>query len=159
MATGDQTLAFANRCTAKIAGSSGTPAAFAFAVMKDIEITWSADHVPVFGFGSIRRQGVAKHQQKVQVKVGSMKFNPAITSSVAWWSYITGPTNGGATNEDTNSVKLFDVDGYFTFEDGQVLHGTVYSVFFPNLSFKGSEGQWVKLDVTGEGSYVTWAAS
>jgi len=157
MATGDQSVCFANRGTVKIAGASGTPAALYFAVVKDVELTVSADHVPLYGWNSTFRVAVAKHQQKVQVKVGSMKFNPAISSSVAWWSYITNPTSGGATNEDTNTVKLFTIDANFVFEDGQILHGTVYNVYFPNLPFRASEGQWMKLDVSGEGASVLWA--
>lgn len=159
MAAGDQTVAFANRGTVKIAGVGGTPAAQYFAVVKDVELTVSADHVPLFGWGSIRRVAVAKHQEKVSIKVGSMKFNPSISSSIAWWTYITAPVSGAGTNEDTNVVKLFDIDAYFTFEDGQILHGTVSNIFFANLPFRASEGQWIKLDMSGEGSYVTWANS
>ena len=161
MAAGDQSVAFANRGVVKIAGASGTPTAYNFAVVKDLEITVSSDHVPLWGWGSIRRVAVAKHQQKVPVKVGSMKFNPGGWSgaSIAWWSYITDPTSGSGTNVDTNSVKLFNIDAYFTFEDGQVLHGTVYDVYFPNLPLRASEGQWIKLDMSGEGAYVLWSSS
>lgn len=158
MATGDQTVAFANRGVVTIAGASGTPSSKAFAVIKDVELTVSADHVPLFGWGTIFRVAVAKHQEKVSVKVGSMKFNPAISgSSIAWWSYITNPTSGGATNEDTNTVKTFNIEALFRFEDGQILRGTVYDVYFPNLPFRANEGQWVKLDVSGEGASVLWA--
>lgn len=160
MAAGDQTVAFANRGVIRVTGTGATPAAKYFAVVKDVELTVSADHVPLWGWGSIRRVAVAKHQEKVSVKIGSMKFNPAISgASIAWWSYITNPTSGGGTDLDTNTVKTFDIDAFFTFEDGQVLHGTVSSVYFPSLPFRANEGQWVKLDVSGEGAYVTWANS
>jgi hypothetical protein len=160
MAVGDQTVAFANRGVITITGSGATPALSAFAAIKDVELTVSADHVPLYGWGSIFRVAVAKHQQKVSIKVGSMKFNPAVTgSSIAFWSFITNPTSGGQTNEDTNVVKTFTIDAYFTFEDGQILHGTVYDVYFPNLPFRANEGQWVKLDVSGEGASVMWAAA
>lgn len=161
MAAGDQTVAFANRGTVRIAGVGGTPSAQYFAVVKDVELNVSADHVPLWGWGSIFRVAVAKHQQKVQIKVGSMKFNPGVGTgaSLPWWSYITDPTSGGTGNLDTNTVKLFDIDAYFTFEDGQVLHGTVKNVYFPSLPFRANEGQWVKLDVSGEGASVIWAVS
>lgn len=162
MAAGDMCVAFANRGTIKIEGSTGTPASSTFAVVKDVELTVSAEHVPLYGWGSIFRQYVAKHSQKVSVKIGSMKFNPDAakpTGASPWWSYVTGPTAGGYTNEDTNTVKLFTVDAVFTFEDGQVLHGKVYNVYFPSLPFRASEGQWVKLDVTGEGASVLWSAA
>ena len=141
-----------------IAGASGTPSTFAFAVVKDVEITVSADHVPLWGWGSIFRVAVAKHQQKVPVKVGSMKFNPGgwAGSSLAWWAYITDPVAGSGTNVDTNTVKLFNIKATFTFEDGQILSGTVYNVYFPNLPIRASEGQWIKLDMSGEGAYILW---
>lgn len=161
MAAGDQCVAFANRGVATIAGASSTaPTVTSFAVMKDLEIAVSYDHVPLYGWGSVRRQGVAKHSERVSVKIGSMKFNPNVTASaLPWWSYVTNPSSGGTTDEDTNVVKLFDVTGAFTFEDGQILKGTVYNVFIPSIPFRGSEGQWVKLDMSGEGAYVAWAAS
>lgn len=161
MAAGDQSVAFANRGKVSIAGVSGTPAAKYFAVVKDVELTVSADHVPLYGWGSIQRVAVAKHQQKVSVKIGSMKFNPdaGAGSSIPWWSFLTNPTSGGYTNEDTNTVKLFNIEAYFTFEDGQVLHGTIYNLYIPSLPFRASEGQWIKLDITGEGASVLWAAS
>jgi hypothetical protein len=164
MAAGDQCAAFANRGKVLIAGVGGTPASFAFAVVKDVELTVSAEHVPLYGWGSIYRAYVAKHTEKVSVKVGSMKFNPAATgASSAWWSYVTNPSGAASkvsgANEDTTIVKLFNIDAYFTFEDGQILHGVVYNVYFPSIPFRASEGQWVKLDVTGEGSSVDWLAS
>lgn len=161
MAAGDQCVAFANRGVATIAGaSSSAPTVTSFSVMKDLELTVGYDHVPLFGWGSIRRQYVAKHSEKVSVKVGSMKFNPNVTAgALPWWSYVTNPSAGGATDEDTNTVKLFDITAAFVFEDGQVLKGTVYNVYFPNVSFRGSEGQWVKFDNAGEGAYVLWAAA
>ena len=159
MAAGDQTVAFANRGTVTIQGKSGSPTVQNFSVIKDVEITVSCDHVPLYGWGSTRRVAVAKHQEKVAVKVGSMKFNPAVGTSPAAWVFITSPLSGNGTNDDTNTVKLFQVDANFTFEDGQILHGTVYDVFFPNLPFKANEGQWMKLDLTGEGAYVLWANS
>lgn len=161
MAAGDQTVAFANRGVVKIKGETGGPTQLTFAVVKDVELTVSAEHVPLYGWGSIQRVAVAKHTEKVSVKIGSMKFNPAVSggSTVAWWSWITAPSDGGATNTDTNVVKLFEVEATFTFEDGQILKGTVHDVYFPSLPFRASEGQWVKLDVTGEGAYVAWANS
>lgn len=157
MAAGDQCVAFANRGIVSVVGSDATPAASNFSVVKDVELAVSYDHVPLFGWGSIQRQYVAKHSEKVSVKVGSMKFNPSMTGTVAWWSYITGPTSGGATDEDTNSVKLYDVAATFVFEDGQKLMGTVHDVYFPTFPLRASEGQWLKLDMSGEGAYVVWS--
>jgi len=169
MAAGDTTVAFANRGLISIAGAASetggpTPGTFYLAVIKDVELTVSADHVPLYGWGTIRRVAVAKHSEKVAVKIGSMKFNPSVAlASPAWWSFVTfGPgatPSGTAVNTDTNRVKLFDITATYVFEDGQILKGTVYDVYFPNLPLRASEGQWVKLDMSGEGSYVLWANS
>lgn len=157
MTAGDQSTCFANRGTVTVVGADSTPSVTSFAVVKDLELTVSADHVPLYGWGSIFRVDVKKHQQKVAVKVGSMKFNPGAAS--AWWAYITNPTSGGSTNLDTNAVKLFNITAKFTFEDGQILSGTVYNVYFPNFPLRASEGQWVKLDMSGEGASVLWGIS
>jgi hypothetical protein len=155
MVSNTYTTAFANRGTVNIVGVGGTPASSAFAVVKDVEITVSADHINLYGWGSICRVGVAKHQQKVAVKIGSMKFNPSVSgASVGWWTYLIDPLSGTGNNVDTNTVKLFNIDAYFTFENTDILHCTVYDVYFPNFPLKANEGQWVKLDMTGEGAYV-----
>lgn len=149
--------AFANRGTIYIVGANATPASTAFGVVKDVELTQSAEHVPLFGWGSNLRYAVAKHTQKYTVKIGSMKINNTLTGTPAWWTYVSNPTSGGATYLDTNAVMLYDVEAVFTFEDGTFLKGTVEDVYFPSIPFRASEGQWVKMDVTGEGRSVVWA--
>jgi len=149
------TVGFANRGVLTVGGPSGTfPTTETMAVVKDVEITLTAEHVPLYGWGSILRQGVAKHSFKVGVKVGYCKFNPVKTTG--WqWSYmsIPGAAPTGAMT-DSNAVHLFDVTATFTMEDAQVLTLTVTGVFFPELPFKASEGQWIRVDMAGEGSTV-----
>lgn len=150
--------AFANRGTLYIVGTTGgVPVSAAVGVIKDVELTMSSEHVPLYGWGSILRVAVAKHTHKVQVKFGAMKINNTLTATPAWWTYTHHTTSGGGTIEDTNAVKLFDIEAVFTFEDGTYLKGTVSSVYFPTIPFRASEGQWVKQDVTGEGKSVVWA--
>jgi len=146
MASG-ATTAFANRGTLSVGGT-------ALAIVKDVEITVSAEHVPLYGWGSIIRQGVAKHSLKVAVKIGYMKWNPSTT---AFPVTIHGATitSGGAG--DTNTVTLFAIVGVFTFEDGQTLTATISNVFFPDFPIKASEGQWIKMDLSGEGSTIVFS--
>jgi len=138
-------VAFANRGTITITGET-TPE-----VIKDVEITISAEHVPLYGWGSILRQGVAKHSLKVSVKIGYVKFSPVKTG----FPYNIYCSSGTLT--DSNAVPEYTVVGVFTFEDAQILRCTITGVYFPDMPFKASEGQWIRLDLTGEGSGILFA--
>jgi hypothetical protein len=151
---------FANKGVITVAGATGTPSAVTLAVVKDVEVTTSFEHVPLYGWSSIQRQAVAKHTEKVSVKIGWMKFSPAVAGSGAspWFPFwILNPTAGtGGTATDTNTVKLFTVTVQFTNEAGENLLATIANVYFPTFPLKATEGQWVKVDMTGEGSNVTF---
>jgi hypothetical protein len=139
-------VAFANRGTIAISGET-TPQ-----VIKDVEITISAEHVPLYGWGSILRQGVAKHSLEVSVKIGYVKFE----ADKAEFPYNIYTTAGTLT--DSNAVPLYTVVGVFTFEDGgQILRCTISDVYFPDMPLKASEGSWVRLDLAGEGSTILFA--
>ena len=146
-------FAFANRGTISVGGAT-------LAVVKDIEITTSAEHVNLYGWGSIRRQAVAKHSAKIAVKIGYMKFDPVISTGFQFLAWSTGGTNG--TIFDTNTVTTYTVLAQFTFEPtatvvtDQHLHASITNVYFPNFPLKMSEGQWMKVDMTGEGSDIVF---
>lgn len=145
---------FANKGTIAVAGNGGTPASFPVGVVKDVEVTVSAEHVPLFGWGSIRRKGVARHSGKVGVKIGSAKFKPATGN---WLFYISDPASGTGTLTDVNDVKLFDITVTFKSEDGETLTALIEDVYFPSFPMKASEGQWIRLDLDGEGTHVTYS--
>lgn len=152
------TTGFANRGVLTVGGPSGTfPTTETVGVVKDVEVTLTAEHVPLFGWGSILRQGVAKHSFKVNVKIGWCKFDPVKTTG--WqWSYMSAPgvaPTGALT--DTNLTHLFDVTATFTMEDAQILKFTITGVYFPELPFKASEGQWIRVDMSGVGNTVVIA--
>ena len=48
------------------------------------------------------------------------------------------------------------MNALFTFEDGTKLNAEITDVFFPDLPMKASEGQWVRLDMSGEGKTVVF---
>jgi len=149
--------AFANRGTITVGGPSNlVPTVETLAVIKDVELTISAEHVPLYGWGSILRQGVAKHSLKVSVKVGWVKFNPFVGATGGWIFSIGASPGQVATGAwtNTNAVHLFDVNALFTFEDGQTLNAKITNVYFPDLPLKASEGQWVRLDMAGEGETI-----
>lgn len=151
---------FANKGEINIAGENDTPAALGgtgLAVVKDIEIDASSEHVPLWGWGSIRRVAVARHSGKVSVKIGYMKFNPAASTILAYIMNPLGTSAGAMEYTNVNDVKLFVVTFKITNEDGDVLTGTVHDVYFPGFPMKASEGQWMKMDLSGEGSYISWA--
>jgi len=152
-------FAFANKGIIKVTGQAvpggAYPLVITLGVVKDVELTVSAEHVNLYGWGSIKRQGVMKHSAKVTVKVGYMKLDPVYTTGFQF--YILNPTavttaDGNLT--DSNLVKLFTVAADFVFESGTTARGTVSNVYFPNFPLKAAEGQWVKCDMVGEGSDV-----
>jgi len=154
------TTGFANRGTITVGGSGTVPGTLpttqSCGVVKDVEITVSAEYVPLYGWGSTIRQGIAKHSLKVAVKIGWVKFDPSVS---AGWIFAIGAAPNVASDgtfTDTNVPHVFDVVVEFTFEDGTHLTGTINDVFFPDLPIKASEGQWIKLDFSGEGSTVTF---
>ena len=161
-------FAFANKGVLTVAGATptgwtggATPLWATIGVVKDVEITVSAEHVNLYGWGSIKRQAVAKHSAKVAVKVGFMKLDPLLTNTSAssFVFFILNPsavTTPSGLLEDTNTVKLFNITANFLFESGENLLGTVKNVYFPNFPLKASEGQWLKVDMTGEGSDVVF---
>ena len=155
--------AFANKGVITIVGQAtpggAYPTVITLGTVKDVEITPSAEHVNLYGWGSIKRVAVAKHSAKVAVKIGYMKLDPAVTGATAFQFYILNPTASTSPSgamEDTNSVKLFTITANFMFESGTNLLGTVKDVYFPNFPLKAAEGQWVKVDMVGEGSDVTF---
>ena len=155
-------FAFANRGKIYIVGSDAVPTEVEIGVIKDCDLTWSAEHVPLYGWGTIKRVAVAKHSQKVTVKIGYMKFDPVKSTGWMWHALSTyteatatwSTSNGSIT--DTNAVKLFNIRAKWTLESGAILQGKVTNVYFPDIPLKASEGQWVRVDMTGEGDNITW---
>ena len=145
-----ESFAFANRGVIKVGTTT-------IGVVKDVDIAWSAEHVPLYGWGSIVRQAVARHSQKVSVKIGFCKFDPTKTTWFAM-GILTG-TAGSMTGAtvNTNTVALYTIDALFTMEDGTLMRGVITNVFFPEFPMKAAEGQWVKIDLSGEGSDIVWS--
>lgn len=142
-----QTTAFANRGRILVGGVE-------LGVVKDVEVTMAADFVPLYGWGSIIRQAVAKHSFKVSVKIGWVKFDN-VTANFPMNIFGSGGVTSTVNN--TNAVTTFSIVAEFTFEDASKLTGTISEVYFPDFPMKAAEGQWVKVDVAGEGSQITWA--
>ena len=152
--------AFANKGTIAVNVGGTSVGAPVLGVVKDVEITVSAEHVPLYGWGSIKRQAVAKHTAKVPIKIGYVKFDPIKTTGYQFSAL--NPTAADGTLLDSNSVQLFCIEATFTFEAtslvpaGEVLHAKVMNVFFPDFPLKASEGQWMKVDMSGEGSDIIY---
>jgi len=158
MAYSAPTTYFANKGTLSIVGVGGTPAAVIVAIVKDVEINWSVEHVPLYGWGSIKRQAMARHSMKVDVKVGYVKFAPDISGATWWPMHVISPTAGSVSSgtEDTNTVKYFDITAKFTGENGDTFTGIVKNVAFTNFPLKASEAQWIKVDMDGQGDDIQW---
>jgi len=154
-------FAFANQATIAVNVGGTATGAPVLGVVKDVELTVSAEHVPLFGWSSILRQAVAKHTAKVAVKIGYMKFDPVITTG--WQFSMLHPGTPDGAFLDTNTVQLFCIEGLFVFQADptgspalQHLHSKVENVYFPAFPLKAAEGQWMKVDMTGEGQTITF---
>jgi hypothetical protein len=136
--------------------STGTPVTVA--VVKDIEINVTAEHVPIYGFGNPTRVDVKRHSFKVPVKIKFAKFAPTVST---WWAFwILNPGVGDGTMATNNNVQMFTLTATFTSSDGlQTLKGTVSNLYFEDLPIKASEGQWITVDLKGEGATVAWTNS
>ena len=143
---------FANQGVITVAGASGTPAAVTLAVVKDVTVSVEWEHAEAYGWGTVQRVGVAKHTQKVSVKVGWIKFAPKLAE---WFPFYIGDSAaGGGTLVDTNAVTLFTITAQFTPLDatGTVkLLRTVTGVYFPKFPITATEGQFMKVDMEGTG--------
>lgn len=162
MAYTGATTYFANKGVLTIAGQGGaTPSDQVAAIVKDVEINWQVEHVPLYGWGSIKRQAMARHSLKVAVKVGYCKFAPnASGTGTPWWAfYIIAPTDGitASGTTDTNTVKYFDIEALFTGENGDTMQAKITNVAFTNFPMRASEGQWMKVDLDGEGDDIIWS--
>jgi hypothetical protein len=158
MAISTLSTIFANKGTVAVAGDGGTPVSETLYIVKDVEVTVSAEHVPLYGWGTIVRQAVARHSGKVGVRIGFAKFKPA---SGNWLFYINDPTTGtgniiASSTGDTNTVKLFDITVTFKNESDETLTATIQNVYFPNFPMKAPEGQWIKVDLDGEGTGIAY---
>jgi hypothetical protein len=153
-------VAFANKGTIAVNVGGTTTGAAVLGVVKDVEITVAAEHVPLYGWGSAKRVAVAKHTMKVPVKVGYMKLDPVKTTG--WQFSILNPTAADGTLLDTNTVQLFCIEGTFVFEatsvvpTAQHLHAQINNVFFPEFPLRSTEGQWMKVEMSGEGSDIIY---
>ena len=152
------TTFFANRGVITAGGPSDlVPTVVTLGVVKDVELTISAEHVPLYGWGTILREGVAKHSLKVAVKIGWCKFDSFVGATGDAWFLDIGASPAVAHDGawvDTNAVHLFDINAQFTGEDGVHLNAEITGIYFPDLPLKASEGQWVRVDLSGEGKTV-----
>ena len=137
----------------------GTPDSDEIAILKGVEVTVQAEHQELYGMGSIKRQAVARHTAKVEVKIKSAKFDPAMATGLglAYKSILDGDASGALTITDTNTVALFDLRLYAKGTgETNYLKVTVSDVYFPDIPFPLPENDWVVFELSGTGSDVTF---
>lgn len=155
-----ESFAFANRGIITVTGvTPGYVGSTTLGVVKDVDLSWSAEHVPLYGWGLTTRQAVAKHTEKVSVKIGWMKFDPTYTTWFPMAILAPASVTPTGTTSGTNVVKLFTITAKFYMEVATPVSvmGTVNNVFFPDFPIKAAEGQWIKMDLNGEGSDVVFS--
>lgn len=128
------------------------------AIGKGAEFKVTFKYNELYGFKSIKRQGVAKYEARVEVKIKAAKFDKSLASGLAKSYGFTLNGSGSSTAAsitDTNSVGTFTVVGACTGSDSTVMTLTVADVYFEDLPFNASENEWIVFDVSGVGSDLT----
>ncbi len=128
------------------------------AVLQNVEIKPGMEFVELYGADSIVREDVAQRKLKVEVSVKTAKFHPNL---LGYWmgtqnagKDIDGGTQALRTQglmNDTNTPVLFTLTGTLTGKSGETFLARATNVYFENMNFGGSAGEYCMLDLKGIG--------
>lgn len=127
-------------------------------VLQEVTITGNFEHIELYGAGSIKREDVARRKHSVDVSCKVAKFHPNILGYIMGTrnadkdidgGIATGKTQGLVT--DSNTVILFQLTGTLTGKNSEAFKARADNVYFENMTFGGSQGEYVALDLKGKG--------
>jgi hypothetical protein len=129
-------------------------------VLKEVDFQGDFELIPLYGMDSIVRQDIVQTKLSVTVRARFAKFDGQILGHIAQTENdgkdIDGAVAAGRTQivvKDTNTPNLFDI--WATVSNGSdSAKAKVTNVAFKNLPFKLPEGEWVELDLEGEGDLI-----
>jgi len=137
---------FGNRGTLSITSGDST-----IAVIKGIEINDKYEHTKLFGFGSINRQGAARHNHEVEVKIKYAQFDATCTT------FMGARIAGAGGLPATATPQLFTVIATAVGDTTtNKLCATVASVYFENFPMNLAENDYMVTDLTGYGVSVVY---
>lgn len=146
---------FANNGALTVVGAGGTPTVSNINAVWNckVDTTWSFNEL--YAWQSIQRLGVAKYEQKVNVSIEWVKWDPTVTT---WWPmYILDSSSPSGTVDDTTNVTLFTLTFSWTSSSGVMMKITVNNVYFKNLPIEAKKDDWVHMNLEGVGSSITFA--
>lgn len=126
-------------------------------ILRNVEITLSWEHVPLYGMDSIKMQDIAKHSQKIEIKVKYAKFDPTLAEDFLQDIIHPGTSPDGSI-EDTNYVKQLTLKAEIqSFDSTPLIYNVVVTgVYFESLPLMQlTENEWVARDFTGQGMDLT----
>jgi len=145
----------------------GDPAEYVVGIAKGCEINVTFEHVELYGFKHIGRQGVSKHTAKVEVSISSAAFDPEFGAGVsAAYALTLDPDDEkGALDDvtiiDTTRVALMNIRGEFVSDDatagevgGNAVRLLVKNVYWESLPFNATENEYITLELTGYGDDI-----
>lgn len=131
-------------------------------VLQDVTITAGVEHVELYGAGSIKREDVVRRKLSVDVSCKTAKFHPNV---LGYWmgtrnadKDIDGAAKIGSTQgqvTDSNTVVLFTLTGTLTGKNAEAFKAKASNVYFENINFGGSAGEYCSLDLKGKGDDFT----
>ena len=139
---------FGNRGTLVLAGDPAIGGSTTPTVLKNIEINDKYEHTKLFGFGSINRQGVARHNHEVEVKIKFAKFDATTTTFIGTL----------LQNSDSITPLLWTVTATAVGDTTtNKLQAEVTHVYFENFPMNLAENDYMVVDLTGYGDAVTYS--
>jgi len=145
----------------------GTPTEYVVGIAKNCEVNVTFEHVELYGFKFISRQGVSKHTARVEVNISSAAFDPAFAEGIskAYALTLDPDDEKGALDDvqiiDTNRVALMNIRGEFLSDNAT--HGEaggiatrllVKNVYWESLPFTATENEYITFELSGYGDDV-----
>ncbi|WP_457556321.1 hypothetical protein [Candidatus Pyrohabitans sp.] len=155
---------FADTAVLVLKDNSGTKtyidSSSAAIVAKGVEINGEFELVPLYGQDSIVRADIARKNFKVTVRIRYAKFTGELLGAIAGTETADTDIDGNAATgrtqisvTDSNTVPLFDL--WATVSNGSdTFKAKVTNIAFSNLPFNLPEGEWIQLDLQGEGDLI-----
>lgn len=132
------------------AETSGDATSVPVAGLQNVSISASGEHTSLYTADSVLREAVRKGQMEVTVEFEYAKWDAGFVKE-----WLNGSSGTSTTIADTSEVKLFDITGTVTNDQGDDLAVEVTDVYFEELDvFDASMGEFISQNQSGTGKNV-----
>ncbi|OYT64186.1 hypothetical protein B6U67_00860 [Methanosarcinales archaeon ex4484_138] len=144
---------FGETLTVSIQDDAATPNSYTVGVIQDVTITAAWDLKTLYGAGSIKRQGAARTNFKVDVEAKYGEFDGSLILAIMGEDGTPASSGNGIT--DSPYPEYFTIEGTVTATDGTNTYKvTVEDVVFHNLAWNFTPEEFIVEDIKGEGADV-----